>query len=426
MIRHPPLLAVFFAALLALSARTSAADDWPQFRGPTGQGTSEAADSPVEWGPNKNVVWKAPVPGAGWSSPVVGGGKVYLTTAAGPGGSAKGPVSLWAVCLDAATGKVLWDTEVFKPDQNAVRAKHAKNSPASATPVLTADRLYVHFGHLGTAALDPAGKVVWRQTGITYQPVHGNGGSPALVGDVLIFTCDGGQNPFVAGLDANTGDIKWKTPRNTPARKPFSFSTPLAIDVGGAKQVICPGSGFVAAYDPATGREQWRVGYGEGYSVVPRPVFANGLLILSSGFDQPVLYAIKPDGAKGDATRTNVAWTMRKGAPNTPSPLVVGDEVYVVSDQGVATCADAKTGQERWTHRLNGGFSASPVYAAGRVYFQNEAGVGYVVKAGKTFEQVAQNDLGEPSLASYAVADGALFIRTEKHLWRVGKGAQPQ
>jgi outer membrane protein assembly factor BamB len=180
----------------------------------------------------------------------------------------------------------------------------------------------------------------------------------------------------------------------------------------------------VGGYDPADGRELWRVLYGSGYSVVPRPAFAHGLLYVSSGFDSAVLYAIRPQSAKGDATKTHVAWTIRKGAPNTPSPLVAGDELYLVSDGGIATCADARSGKVHWTERLPGGkFSASPVYADGRVYFQNEEGDGFVVKAGKKYELLAENELGERSLASYAVADGALFIRTDKHLWKIAAGA---
>ena len=299
---------------------------------------------------------------------------------------------------------------------------HPKNTPASGTPIVTNDRLYVHFSHLGTACLDLSGKVLWRQQGIKYSPVHGTGGSPILVNGTLIFTCDGGKDPFVAGLDANSGAIKWKTPRNTTAKKPFSFCTPLAISVGGTTEAVIPGSGFVAGYDPADGHELWRVLYGEGYSVVPRPVFAHGLLYVSSGFDSPVVLAINPQGAKGDATKTNVAWTTAKGGPQTPSMLVVGDELYYVSDGGIVTCADAITGSVYWTQRLDGTFSASPVLAEGRIYFQSEAGVGFVIKAGKTFESLAENDIGERSLASYAVTDHAIFLRTSSHLFKISTG----
>jgi outer membrane protein assembly factor BamB len=392
-------------------------EDWPQFRGPTGQGLSTATNVPTEWSTTKNVAWEMDVPGQGWSSPVIAGGRVYLTTAIGAG---TGAVSLHVLCMDAASGKPVWDTDVFRPDPAAALKKHPKNSPASATPIVADGKIYVHFGHLGTAALDLSGKVLWRQTSLKYPPVHGNGGSPVLLGDRLIFNCDGAANPFIVALDAGTGDVKWKTPRNTTAKKNFSFCTPLVIDVEGKTQIISPGSGFVGAYDPADGHEMWRVRYGEGYSVVPRPVFAFGLLFLSSGFDSAVLYAIKPDGAVGDATADHIAWTQKVGAPHTPSTLVVGDELYFISDLGVATCVDARSGELCWTHKFGGGFSASPVFADGHVYFQNEAGKGYVVKAEKTFTLVAENDLEERSLASYAVSYGALFVRTEKHLWRIG------
>jgi outer membrane protein assembly factor BamB len=402
----------------AAAASAPAAKDWPEFRGPGGQGVSDAANVPVEWDDATNVAWKVPVPGRGWSSPVLSGGRLYLTTAVDGEG---GQTVLRVMCFDAGDGTVVWDTEVFRPDPDAVKAIHPKNSPASATPVVAGDRVYVHFGHMGTAALDLAGKVVWRQESLKFPPVHGNGGSPALVnGDTLVFSCDGAPDAFLAAVDARTGDVKWKTPRNAPTQRPFSFATPLAIEVGGRTQVVCPTSGMTAAYDPATGKELWRVRTGEGYSVIPRPVFAHGLLFVSSGYDAAVLYAIKADGAAGDATATHVAWQTPRGAPNTPSAVVVGDEVYFVADNGIATCADARTGKVHWSERLEGEFSASPVAADGRVYFQSEEGVGFVVRASTSYELLAENDLGERSLASYAVTDGTLFIRTEKHLWRIG------
>jgi outer membrane protein assembly factor BamB len=412
------MLTVLLGSVVAPAA---ASDDWPQFRGPTGQGISTATGIPVEWNTRKNVAWSVEIPGRGWSSPVIAGGKIYLTTSLG---KPHGPVSLFAVCLDEATGKPVWDTQVFQPNTSLASQMHGKNSLASPTPVVTADRLYVHFGHMGTAALDLSGKLIWQQTGLKYEPVHGAGGSPALIGDLLVVDCDGAHDPFIAALDAKSGAIKWKTPRESAARKTFSFSTPLPIDIDGQTQIISPASGFVGSYDPADGHEMWRVRYGEGYSVVPRPVFAQGLVFVSSAFDFPVVYAIRPGGARGDATNSHVVWTRTKGGPNTPSLLVSGDELYMVSDGGIASCLDAKTGKVHWTHRLNGTFSASPIWAEGRIYFQTEAGLGIVVKADRTFEQLAENDLGERSLASPAAADGALFIRTERHLWKIAAPAR--
>ncbi len=416
-----PVSRIFPLALwiLATTLVRGAEAEWPQFRGPSGQGLSEATKVPIEWDATKNVQWKTPLAAQGWSSPVLVNRRLYLTGAVTDAATAE--TTLHALCCDAADGKVIWDTTVLRPDPSGTAAMHRKNSLASPTPLVAAGRLYVHFGHMGTAALDLEGKILWCQTELKYAPTHGTGGSPVLVGDELIFSCDGQRDPFVVALEAKTGAVRWKTARNSPAKKQFSFSTPLAIELAGATQVISPGSGFVASYDPRDGRELWRVGYGEGYSVVPRPVFAHGLLFLSSGFDAPIVHAINPAGASGDATATHVVWTQRKGAPNTPSLLVLGDEVYFVSDGGIATCADARSGTVHWSERLGGNFSASPVAAEGRVYFQNEAGVGSVVKAGKTYELLATNDLGERTLASYAVADGALFIRSESHLWKIAR-----
>lgn len=403
--------------LAAAAAQVNAAGDWPEFRGPTGQGIANATNVPIHWSATSNVVWKIALPGEGWSSPVLTRGRIYLTTATTEGGQ----TSLRTLCVDARDGAILWNVEVFQPEPNATQQLHKKNGLASPTPIVANDRLFVHFGHMGTAALDLNGKVRWRQTDLHYPPTHGNGGSPALVDGLLVFSCDGGQEPFVTALDTETGAVRWKTPRNTTASKKFSFSTPLAIEVDGATQIVSPGSGFVGGYDPKDGRELWRVRYGEGYSVITRPVFAHGLVFVSSSYDRPVLHAIKPAGAKGDATESHVAWTHPKGAPNTPSTLAVGNELYFVSDAGIATCVDARTGAVHWTERLGGGFSASPVAAEGRVYIQNEEGVSTVLKAGKVFEVVAKNELGERTLASPAVMDSALFLRSKSHFWRIGR-----
>lgn len=402
------------AALCSLSL-AYAAQDWPEFRGPTGQGQVTGGRLPLEWSSSKNVAWKQAIPGKGWSSPVLRNGRLYLTTAMPGEGSG---MALRTLCLDAASGKEIWNVEVFGGGSNSPSKIHNKNSHASSTPLLTEDRLYVHFGHQGTACLDLGGKVLWRNTSLGYPPVHGNGGSPVLVGDALIFSCDGASDPFVVALDKDSGKQLWKTKRETDAKKKFSFSTPLVIEVNGQKQVISPGSGAVCAYDPRTGRELWRARYGEGYSVVPRPVFGHGLVFLSSGFDKPVVMAIRPDG-RGDVTETHVAWTLTKGAPNTPSLLLAGDELYMVSDGGIASCVDAKTGKVHWQERVGGNYSASPIFADGRIYFQNEEGTGVVLKAGREFQKLASNALGERTLASYAAADGALFIRTEENLYKV-------
>ena len=394
-----------------------ASDNWPEFRGPTAQGISDAKNVPLHWSATSNVVWKSAIPGDGWSSPVLVDGRIYLTTAVTDSTN----TSLRALCVNAKDGLIQWNVEVFQPDSEATQEIHKKNSLASPTAIARVGRVYVHFGHMGTAALDLDGKLLWRQTELKYPPMHGNGGSPALVDDQLIFSCDGESDPFLVSLDAKTGKVNWKTPRNTTASRKFSFSTPLAIRVDGAMQIISPTSGFVAGYDPKDGQEIWRAHYPEGFSIITRPVYAHGLLFVSSSYMKPVLYAVKPASAKGDVTDSHVAWKHDKGAPNTPSPLVVGEEIYFVSDSGIATCLDARTGNLHWSERLGGGFSASPVLVEGRIYFQNEEGVGTVLKAGKTFEVLAKNDLGERTLASPAVADNTLYLRSKSHLWRIGK-----
>ncbi|MCS6852426.1 MAG: PQQ-like beta-propeller repeat protein [Gemmataceae bacterium] len=402
-----------------VAAVIAAGDDWPQFRGPTGQGLASEGALPAEWGPKKNVAWRQELPGAGWSSPIVYSGVVYLTTAVPVEGANGREQSLRALAVSAATGEKLWETEVFRhADGPGARRIHPKNSHASPTPLTDGERLYVHFGHQGTAALDLKGRVLWRNNQINYEPVHGNGGTPILAAGALIFSADGADTQRVVALACDTGRLRWATERRTPGFKKFSFSTPLLLRVNGRDQVVSPGPGLVAAYDPRTGGEIWRVRYGDGYSVVPRPVFGHGLVFVSSGFDAPVLYAIRPDG-RGDVTATHVAWTLKRGAPLTPSPLLVGDELYLVSDQGIASCLDARSGKVHWQERLGGSYSASPLYGDGKVYFQSEEGVGTVIKAGTRFERLARNDLGERTLASYAVSGHALFIRTEKALYRI-------
>jgi outer membrane protein assembly factor BamB len=417
MLSRISLQAAVLTFAMAAVPFASSARDWPEFRGPTAQGHADGSRFPVEWDATRQVAWKQPIPGAGWSSPVLKGGRIYLTAAQT---NDAGALSLRVLCLKESTGAILWNREVFSPAPDRVARIHNKNGQASATPILAGRRIYVHFGHLGTACLKQDGEVVWKNDGLTYAPVHGNGGSPVLVDGVLIFSCDGASEPFIVGLDADTGRERWRTPRQTTAKRTFSFSTPTVIRVGRQTQVISPGSGMVCALEPKTGREIWRVRYGEGYSVVPRPVYSpkHGLLFLSTGFDRPSLMAIRPGGL-GDVTETHIAWQLAKGAPNTPSPLLVRDELYAVSDGGIASCLDAVTGSVHWQERVGGNYSASPIHADGRIYFQNEEGTCVVVRAGREFSKVAENALGDRSLASFAAGSRAFYIRTADHLFKV-------
>jgi len=391
------------------------AENWSEFRGPTGQGLSAETNLPVEWSEDKNVAWKVETP-SGWSSPVCWDGRVFLTAAAPVQGGKPNDQTLLAMCLDAATGKTVWVKPLFEQSHDGTEV-HDKNSHASPTPVTDGRRLFVHFGSHGTACLSLDGEVIWTQRGLSYGPVHGSGSSPVLVGDLLFVNCDGHDVQFVAGLDAGSGAIRWRKDR-PPLRgkKGFAFCTPLVIDVGG-EQIVSPAADHVVAYRPSDGEELWRYEY-DGYSVVPRPVFGHGLVFLSTSFDDATLYALRPGS---DGREPEVRWSTSKAAPSTPSPLLVGDEIYFVSDRGVATCADAKTGETHWIERLGGNYSASPVFAGGRVYFQNEDGGAVVVTAGKEFRAVARNSLPGRTLASYAIADGSIFLRTDTHLYRLAQ-----
>ncbi|WP_395716530.1 PQQ-binding-like beta-propeller repeat protein [Prosthecobacter sp.] len=407
-------------AALSFVTFTASATDWPEFRGSNAQGHSEAKNLPLAWSPTSHIEWKVPVAGIGWSSPVVVGNRIFLTTAVSMSGKEEATAdrSLRVISLDATNGKSVWDVELFQA--KSPRA-HRKNSHASPTPVFEDGKLYVHFGHLGTACLDAAtGKTLWATQEYAYSPVHGNGSSPVLFEDMLIFSADAEKDPKVIAIDKTTGKQRWAFARQSDAKKKFSFCTPLIIDINGQKQLISPGSGVVNALNPKTGEEIWRCYYGEGYSVVPRPVYAHGMVFVSSSYDKPVLLAIKVDG-KGDVTGTHVAWTIDKAVPHNPSMAVIGDELYFVADNGILTCADAKTGQIHYSERCTGPISASLLVADGKLYLQDEKGLGVVVKPGKTFEILAQNDLGERSLASYAVVGSDLLIRTEGNLYRIKK-----
>jgi outer membrane protein assembly factor BamB len=370
----------------------------------------------VKWSETENVVWKTEIPGLGWSSPAILGNKLFITTAVPEGDEVQ---SLRIVCVDAARGAVLWNNELFRTDGKV--EIHKKNSHASASPLIDDGRVFVHFGPHGTAAVDLDGKLLWKTNELTYLPQHGIGGSPALAGDRLVISCDGHDTQYVAALDKVTGSILWKTPRNIGFSKGFSFGTPLVVEIKGQRQAICPASGAIISYDPANGKELWRVRHGN-WSVVPRPVYAGGLIIAATGYEKGKVVAIDPTGT-GDITDTHIKWTLDRGVPYNPSPVVVGDDVYFVADAGIISCVDVQTGKTHWTERVGGKFSASLLYADGKIYAQDEEGRSIVFKPGHTFDKVAENEFanGLRTYASYAAIDGALFLRSESHLYRVGE-----
>lgn len=396
-------------AALHVGGAHAGAGDWPEFRGPDGQGHSAEQGLPVEWSESRNVAWKTAVPGLGWSTPAIADGRAWVTTATadGEGGS------LRLLAFDVESGRKAVDAELFRTGDES--APNPKNSLASPSPIVDRGRVYAHFGTYGTAALTTAGDVVWTAQFIC-ETQHGNGGSPILHDGLLILSCDGFDAAFVVALDARTGAVRWRTDRDEPVSQ--AYSTPLAIRVGGRDQIVSVGAFRTSAYDPATGAEIWRVRYARGFSNVPRPVYGRGLVYLATGFQTPSVIAVRPDGS-GDVTDTHVAWRLRRGAPHTPSPLLVGDALYVVSDQGVVTCVDAATGETRWRERIGGNYSASPVFADGRIYFQSEEGKTTVAAPGAEFRALATNQLDGATLASMAVSEGALFLRTSTHLYRI-------
>ena len=303
------------------------------------------------------------------------------------------------------------------------------NSHASPTPVIDGNRVYVHFGAHGTACVSTDGRVVWKTQELKYNHVHGPGGSPVVWKNLLIFSCEAPTQQFVVALDKNTGAVRWKRPREhiSEARKtgklevPMAYCTPLLIELEGRTQLVSLGSDEVVSDDPATGDELWWFTF-NGYSNVSRPVFGNGTLYFSSGFGGPTFYAIRA-GGQGDVTETAKLWSFASAplVPRDVSPLLVDGELVTISDSGIAVCFDAATGAQHWQQRLGSKFWASPVYADGRIYCLDEQATTTVLAPGTTFEKLATNKLEGQAQASPAIVDGAIFLRTSTHLYRIEK-----
>ena len=392
---------------VALAAQ---AERWPEFRGPTGQGHSTERDVPLEWSESRNVLWKTPVQGRGWSSPVVERDRVWLTTAV----SGRGGTSLRVMAYDVETGREVVNVEVFHLRESDLL--NPKNSHASPTAIVEGDRVYVHFGAAGTAALTIVRRDCLEDAVVLSVPAR----QWWVAGAVQGFA-DRQLRRKRRGVchRARQGDRQDSMEEEPAVSVRPGVSSPLVIRVGERDEVVSVGAYRAAAYDPASGEEIWRVSYDDGFSNVPRPVYGHGLVYIATGFQQPSLLAVRADG-KGDVTRTHVAWKVSRGAPYTPSPLLVGDELYVVSDLGIVSCLDAVTGALHWQQRIGGNHSASPVLAAGRIYFLSEEGVTTVIAPGRTFQKLATNELDGATLASMAVFSRSMLIRTQSHLYRLG------
>lgn len=421
-----------FLFLLTVQVAFSAESGWPQFRGPRGDSVAPDANPPVQWSETNNITWKVSIPGRGRSSPVVLGERIWMTTAIEQGvhRTRIGPddmqtaehVTLKAVCLDRADGRILWDVLLFdvdKPDP-----VHWLNSWATPTPAVEPGRLYCDFGTFGTACLDAeTGKILWqRRVPLDHQV--GPGSSPALHQDLLILVRDGRDAQYVTALDKKTGETIWKTERppvnaSSPNLKK-SFCSPLFFENAGHTQMVVPGPHWVVSYEPATGREIWRARHGEGFSIGASAVFGHGLVFFSTGCFKAQLYAIRADG-QGDVTATHVAWKSLRQIPIMPSPILVGDELYWVSDDGMVSCADAPTGTIHWQERLGTAHLATPIFASGRLYFFAQNGKTTVVKAGKQFNRLSDNPLEGTVVATPAVVEQTIFFRSDTHLYRIEK-----
>ena len=413
-------LVLFLLGFLTVHS-SSAQADWPAFRGPSRDGVANGP-LPTQWSKDSsNIVWRTTIPGEGWSSPIVVGKRIFLSAAI-PRGESKDETSsydLTLLSLDAQSGEVVSSLPLFVELSGSPRI-HNKNSHASPTPLYDGENLYVHFGHQGTACVSLQGEVLWKNDTLAYPPVHGNGGSPTVVGDLLIFSRDGKDLAEVTALNKRTGAIVWQTARNVEARRQFSFCTPLVKEIDGKQQLILPGSNIVQSLDPRSGEEIWRLQY-DGYSVIPRPIYESGLVFVCTGYDRPSLLAIDPSGT-GDVTESHLKWTSKEAIPHTPSLVAYQGKIMAVSDKGIAVCFEAESGDLLWKKRIGGNFSASPLLVDNLLYLLSEQGDCTVLDiSGDQPKSVALSKLGERCLASFAVVEDDLLLRSDVALYRIAR-----
>jgi outer membrane protein assembly factor BamB len=416
--------------LLALAATaTRSPADWPEFRGPTGDGHAgaQAAGLPLHWSETDNVRWKTEIPFRGWSTPVILGDQAWLTTATPEGHD------FHAVCVDAGTGKILLNERLFHCDAPEPLG-NAVNCYAAPSPAIEPGRVYVHFGSYGTACLDTATrKVLWQRTDLPCRHFRGPASSVILFGNLVILTLDGADVQYLVALDKQTGKTVWKTDRSVTFNDAEGFqgfakegdlrkahSTPLIVTIDGEPQMFSPGAKAAYAYDPRTGRELWRVRY-LAWSAAPRPVVGKGLALILTGLGSSELLGIRL-GGRGDVTDTHIAWRLPKAA-KTASPVIVGDLLYMINDDGALSCVDIATGAVAWKERLGGNYAASPILVDNRLYVCNQQGRTFVLNPGRSFDGVATNALDSGCMASPAVAGKALYLRTKTHLYRIESAA---
>ena len=398
------------AAVRMVADEGEGAKYWPRWRGPSGQGLVTGTGYPDAWSPTQNVRWKTALSGDGNSSPIVWGDRIFLTTAYDNGRR----VSVLA--FRRSDGMKLW--EVFAPAGRSGQGTHYKNGHASATPATDGQRVYASFGARGLVAVDMDGKLVWHRDLGPMEAYHGTAGSPLLYKDRIILYQDQFAGSFIAAFDTRTGKEVWRTRRDADV----GWGTPIAVRVVDHDEIIVNGQQRVQAYNPDTGAELWSCG-GTSYEVIPTPVVGYGMVFCSSGRAGPTL-AIRP-GGKGDVTRTHLAWSSPRGSPFVPSPILYGEYLYMVNDMAaIVTTYHASSGKVVWQGRLGvarrEGFSASPVAVDGKVFFTNDEGETFVLKAGSTFELLHVNKLDETTLATPALVDGRWYIRTDRNLYAIG------
>lgn len=421
---------------LLLVGSLHAADDlnWPEFRGPRGDGVSTSTGLPIRWDETNQVTWKTAIHGRGWSSPVVWGHQLWLTTATPDGHE------LWALCIDRETGAILRDIKLFTIEKP--QFAHEFNSHASPTPALAEGRAFITFGASGTACLDTAtGAVLWERRDFECNHFRGAGSSPVLQGGRLYLNFDGSDHQFLVALDQTTGKTLWRTERSVDFQdlnaqgKPEgdgdfrkAYGTCQIVPFGGITQLLSQGSKAMYAYDPVTGRELWRVAEQTSQAAGTRPAVGGGLVFIPTGWSNGQVLAIHPGkggeqlDANGSTTadgELTLAWKTKRGVPKKPSLTYHDGLLYGIDDNGVATCWDAPTGKVRWNERIGGNYSASPVLVDGHLYFCSEEGKVTVVKAGADFQKLAENQLSDGFMASPAISGKALFLRTRSHLYRI-------
>ena len=408
-----------------LAFASAALADWPDFRGPTFDGHAPAGvPLPLQWSETNNVTWKTTIPHKGWSTPVIFGKQIWLTTASEDGHD------FFALCVDADSGKILFNERLFHTDTPEPLGNKL-NSYASPSPVIEAGRVYVHFGSYGTSCLDASSfKVLWKRDDLPCKHFRGPGSSPVLFNDLLILTMDGIDLQYLVALDKKTGKTVWKTDRTAnwndieasglpradgDFRK--AYSTPLIVEFNGAKQMLTVGSKAAYAHDPQTGRELWKMDHA-GFSPAARPVFDGTNVFVSTGNGKAEMIAVLLGGA-GALTETNILWRNSRGTPRMPSPVLVGELLFLLSDGGIATCLEAATGKELWQERLGGEYAASMLYANDRIYCFSQEGKATVLKPSRTFEILATSKLDGGFMASSAVIGNAFILRTRTHLYRI-------